>query len=204
MKTVKIITFPIRLVLFLAIALISGAILLVDKTICMILAIASYVVRVIGLILMIPFAVMSTIMPFTNSESYKEIIGDDPVIIYVLMVVIQWLLILFLAFLPKIAEKLYIWLYVGGIWLWNFAKTILFCRKYSRAEQEDIEILEDDEQCAVFVEEEKKYSLSELREMAKVFGQLNQSQSPNNGVTDVNSDVQENAKEIEIDDIEIW
>lgn len=202
MKTIKIITFPIRLVLFLAIALISGAILLIDKTVCMVLAIASYVVRVIGIILMLPFAVMSVIMPFINSESYAKIMNDRPIAELVILAVILWLLILFFAFLPKIAEKLYIWLYVGGMWLWNFSKTILFCRKYSRAEQEDIEILEDDEQCAVFVEEEKKYSLSELRELSKALHQFNQ--SPNNGVIDVNSDTQENAKEIEIDDIEIW
>lgn len=202
MKTIKIITFPIRLVLFLAIALISGAILLIDKTVCMVLAIASYVVRVIGIILMLPFAVMSVIMPFINSESYAKIMNDRPIAELVILAVILWLPILFFAFLPKIAEKLYIWLYVGGMWLWNFSKTILFCRKYSRAEQEDIEILEDDEQCAVFVEEEKKYSLSELRELSKALHQFNQ--SPNNGVIDVNSDTQENAKEIEIDDIEIW
>lgn len=202
MKTIKIITFPIRLVLFLAIALISGAILLIDKTVCMVLAIASYVVRVIGIILMLPFAVMSVIMPFINSESYAKIMNDRPIAELVILAVILWLLILFFAFLPKIAEKLYIWLYVGGMWLWNFSKTILFCRKYSRAEQEDIEILEDDEQCAVFVEEEKKYSLSELRELSKALHQFNQ--SPNNCVIDVNSDTQENAKEIEIDDIEIW
>lgn len=202
MKTIKVITFPIRLVLFLAIALISGAILLIDKTVCMVLAIASYVVRVIGIILMLPFAVMSVIMPFINSESYAKIMNDRPIAELVILAVILWLLILFFAFLPKIAEKLYIWLYVGGMWLWNFSKTILFCRKYSRAEQEDIEILEDDEQCAVFVEEEKKYSLSELRELSKALHQFNQ--SPNNGVIDVNSDTQENAKEIEIDDIEIW
>lgn len=199
MKAVKVITFPIRLVLFLATALISGAILLIDQTVCLLCAFAAYVVRVIGLLIMLPGAAMITAFVFINYESFTE---DIPIIEWIVFLALLWLAVLFFAFLPKIAEKLYIWLYVGGIWLWYFSKTILFFRKCSRAEQEDIEVLEDDEQCTVFVEEEKKYSLSELREMAAVIGQLNQ--ASNNGVTPVNSDIQEKTQDIEIEDIEIW
>lgn len=201
MKTIKVITFPVRFILFLVTAIISGVILLIDQTVCLLCAFAAYVVRVIGLLIMLPAAAMNTVMIFVNYDSFTD--GEGMSIMeWIVFLALEWLVVLFFAFLPKIAEKIYIWLYIGGIWLWNFSKIILFFRKYSRAEQEDIEVVEYDEQGTVFVEEEKKYSLSELREMAKVIGQLNQ--VSNNSVTPVNSDIQETAQEIKIDDIEMW
>lgn len=199
MKIFKIITFPIRLVLFLVTALISGAILLIDQTVCLLCAFAAYVVRVIGLLITLPAAAMFTVMIFRDYESLTE---NRPIIEWIIFVVLLWLVVLFFAVLPKIAEKLYIWLYIVGVWLWNLSMTILIGKKYNNSVQENVEILEDDEQCAVFVAEEKKYSISELREMAKVFGQLNHASS--NDVTPVNSDIQEKTQDIEIEDIEIW
>lgn len=207
MKTVKIVTFPIRLVLFLITALISGAVLLVDQTVCLVFAIAAHIVRVIGILFMLPCAVISIIMLVTDYEKLTEITDDRPVIELVFFVALLWLAVLFFAFLPKISEKLYIWLYIVGMWLWNFSKSILFLRRYRKAEKEDIEVLDDNEECAVFVDKEtiiKRYSLFELRELSKVLNQFNQ--SSNNSVTAVNSDVQEKTKEkeMEIEDIENW
>lgn len=196
MKTVKIVTFPIRLVLFLITALISGAVLLVDQTVCLVFAIAAHIVRVIGILFMLPCAVISIIMLVTDYEKLTEITDDRPVIELVFFVALLWLAVLFFAFLPKISEKLYIWLYIVGMWLWNFSKSILFLRRYGKAaqEDEDIEVLDNNEEYAVFADKEKKYSLSELQELSKVLSQLNQSSDSN-----VNLDTQQ-----EIDDIENW
>ncbi len=202
MKTVKIVTLPIRFILFLIIALISGAVLLVDQTVCLVFAIAAHIVRVIGILLMLPCAVISIFMLVTDSEKLTEIAEDSSVIEWVFLVALLWLAVLFFAFLPKISEKLYIWLYIVGMWLWNFSKSILFFRRYRKVEQEEIEVLEED---AVFVDKETiimRYSLSELRELSKELNQFNQ--SSNNSVIAVNSDVQEKTKEIEIEDIENW
>ncbi len=105
MKTVKIVTLPIRFILFLIIALISGAVLLVDQTVCLVFAIAAHIVRVIGILLMLPCAVISIFMLVTDSEKLTEIAEDSSVIEWVFLVALVWLAVLFFPFLPKISEK---------------------------------------------------------------------------------------------------
>lgn len=167
MKLLKILTFPLRLILFLAVALISGVLFLIDQTVCLLCVYASYVVRVIGLLIMLPAAGFGTLTVFRDYERLTE---NRPIIEWVIFVALLWLVVLFLAFLPAFSGKLYVWLGYAAVFLWKAAKIILLGKKENKEVYKSKEKLERDEEYVIYIENEneEKDALTELQEMSKL------------------------------------
>lgn len=167
MKLLKILTFPLRLILFLAFALISGVLFLIDQTVCLLCVFAAYIIRIIGLFIMIPCAGMSVI---TLVRDFEKLTKESSVMEYVLFMTLIWLAVLFLAFLPAISGKLYVWLGYAAAFLWKAAKIILLGKKENKEVYKSKEKLERDEEYVIYIENEneEKDALTELQEMSKL------------------------------------
>ncbi len=121
----KIITFPVRLVLFLVIALISGIIFALNNTIGMVCCVASGLIQKIGVGIM-SLGMCSYVITFIlDYERMSERVSlRDNVLFGVLIIVTMAVFY----FLPVIAQTVFAWIQLAAIWLWEIAKTILFCR----------------------------------------------------------------------------
>ncbi len=121
----KIITFPIRLVLFLVIALISGIMFALNNTIGVVCCVASELIQKIGVGLM-TLGIASYVITFIiDYERMSENVSlRDTVIFGVLLLIIMAVFY----FLPVIAQVIFAWVQVAAIWLWEIAKKILLLK----------------------------------------------------------------------------
>lgn len=121
----KIITFPIRLVLFLVIALISGIMFALNNTIGVVCCVASELIQKIGVGLMTLGIASYVIIFIIDYERMSENVSlRDTVIFGVLLLIVMAVFY----FLPVIAQVIFAWVQVAAIWLWEIAKKILLLK----------------------------------------------------------------------------
>lgn len=125
---IKIISFPVRFILFALVALISGIVSGLNHTLGLFLIFAAAVISFIGS-LVLGISVIAGII-FAGGfllypEKFDDFTDNIPYLIISClgMIVVTIPLIL----MPVIAEKLFDWLDTAAEWLWAFAKMILFC-----------------------------------------------------------------------------
>lgn len=120
----KIFSFPIRLILFLIVALLSGILFLINNTVILLLNVASVVAKAIG----VGFSILLTgsfIISYVTSEGLR---ADIPIAEAAIFLALLLAFMAFSYFLPNIIQYIYAWIYVAAVWLWGLAKTVLFCR----------------------------------------------------------------------------
>lgn len=125
---VKILFFPIRLVLFLIVASISGIILVFNRSVSILILISARLVRTIGICFFILFIAANVGAIAINIEEIKTI-NNDPVWAHGILICVSLVFIAILNFLPQLTDKIYVWLEVAQIWLWGAAKAIIFWDK---------------------------------------------------------------------------
>ena len=99
----KILSFPIRFIIFMIVGLLAGIILLLNRTVGMVCAIASHIVKAIG-ILIFTFVEIGCLMVYVPDIINKT--ADRPIIEYIIFMVLILLVIAFFYFLPNFIEKL--------------------------------------------------------------------------------------------------
>ena len=121
----KILSFPIRLILFIVVGLLSAVILLLNRTVIMICAIASQIVKVLG-VLACSLIEIGMLMTYIRPALETTSITTKDIILFSALMLLG---IAFFYFLPKLIEKIYIWAEIAGGWLWCAAKAIIFWDK---------------------------------------------------------------------------
>lgn len=125
MMFLKIITFPIRLILFLAIAAVSGIMLMLNNTIGMLCCVASGIVKALGVGFMI-LCIGNFLI--TYIRNYDTMSVDTPVWEAALFLGLLLVVMAVFYFMPVIAQVIFTWVEMAVMWLWGLAKTVLFCR----------------------------------------------------------------------------
>lgn len=121
----KIISFPVRLVLFLAVGLIAGVISLLYCTLGKILLYASAFIAVLATILcvlwLIPSAIFIFIMVRENDFTLENFWYP------VICLAVVFILLFLLRYIPYVVEYINIALAVAAEYVWRFAKMIIKC-----------------------------------------------------------------------------
>jgi len=122
----KILSFPIRFIIFMIVGLLAGIILLLNRTVGMVCAIASHIVKFLGVLVfsLLEIACLLTFVPDIINKT-----ADRPIIEYVIFMALILLVIALFYYLPNFIEKLYVWAELAGTWLWGAAKAIMFWDK---------------------------------------------------------------------------
>ncbi|MCM1529781.1 MAG: hypothetical protein NC093_07275 [Alistipes sp.] len=122
----KIISFPIRLVLFLILGLLSLLLLIFQNTFLLFLNFAASLIALAGSFIaglgMIGI-IIGIIMTLRNGWSEFKEMG----LTFFLCIIFITLLTLFSGSMPTIVSKLYSMVFIAAVWLWGLAKVILFC-----------------------------------------------------------------------------
>lgn len=121
----KILSFPIRFILFMIVGLLAGIILLLNRTVGMVCAIASHIVKFLG-VLIFTFVEIGCLMAFVPNIINKT--TERPVLDILFLLLVLLVIVLFY-YLPNFIEKLYVWAELAGTWLWGAAKAIMFWDK---------------------------------------------------------------------------
>lgn len=122
----KILSFPIRFIIFMIVGLLAGIILLLNRTVGMVCAIASHIVKFLG-ILACSLAGIAYLLAYI--PTFSEAIADGSIVNIIIFIVLMLILIAFFYYLPNFIEKLYVWAELAGTWLWGAAKAIMFWDK---------------------------------------------------------------------------
>lgn len=127
MLFLKIITFPMRFVLFAFFGLLALILSFVRNTLIMFLTVAASLIAVIGSILsglMIICIIVAVIIEHSSHDELKPM--KDTVIFVVTSVGLAALFGLICGFMPVISDKLYEAAWTAADRLWRLAKVILF------------------------------------------------------------------------------
>lgn len=125
MTFLKILSFPIRLVLFLLLAALSGIIFMINITIGMVLCAASGLIRALG----VGFMILATgNFVITYILDYDTLSLEYPIWQVVIVTAVLLLIMAIFYFLPVISQTAVTLVQAAVMWIWYLAKTILFCR----------------------------------------------------------------------------
>jgi len=126
MLILKIITFPIRFMLFSVLGLLSLSLLLVQNTIILFLNLVASLIAIAGG-LMSGLCMIGIIIGiiFTLQEGWNEF--KSMIWSFLGCIFLVGLLAISSSYMPMIAAKLYSIVFAAAIWLWGLAKVTLFC-----------------------------------------------------------------------------
>lgn len=125
----KILSFPIRFIMFLVMGLIALVLISVTQIFGVLLLLSAHLISAVvklftgGLIVVFLIELYSVI--FKPDEFHAE--GMTPLKICVCIAILAVLFFLS-SFLPPVVEKIYEILLIASACIWNFARFILFCR----------------------------------------------------------------------------
>ncbi len=127
MKTaLKIISFPVRFILFLLLAIISGITFTCNHTIGYFCVFASGVIQALGVGACI-FGLGSIIAAYVRG--YETISQQAPIWAFAILVVFGLVVMTMFFFLPVISRTLYNWFDIVAVRIMEIAKLILLCRR---------------------------------------------------------------------------
>ncbi|MDE5772177.1 MAG: hypothetical protein K2I06_11225 [Ruminococcus sp.] len=125
----KILSFPIRLVLFLVLGLVALVVISLTQTLGILLMISANLVSAIGKIFTGGLIVVCLIelyhTVFKPDEFHAEGLTPFKICIFILILAVMFFLT---SFLPPAVEKIYEFLLITVAYIWGFAKFILFCK----------------------------------------------------------------------------
>lgn len=125
----KIISFPIRFLIFLLFGLLSLTLSFLRNTFVMFLTMAASIISGVGSFLsglMIIGIIASIIIEYASHGELKSV--KDTVIFALTSIGLATAFGFVCGFMPAISEKLYEAAWTASDWLWGLAKTVLFCK----------------------------------------------------------------------------